>query len=258
MTCQDVRSLLLDRQRGTLRPEVESEVAGHLAGCPDCAREEAVEHALTGLLDRLPQRAAPLALKRRLAAQWPAAAPRRSWWDRWGRSVAPALAVATALLVALPVSYQLGQDSRPAAMVAEAVNDHLRLLASEHPLDIESADFHEVKPWFEGRLDFAPVVGFLGDEGFPLKGAAVGYFLDRKAAVFVYQRRLHVVSLFVFRGDGLPWATRNLAGGARTYSASSRGFTVRLWRSGEMGYALVSDVGAAELDQLAEKIAGRG
>ena len=54
-----------------------------------------------------------------------------------------------------------------------AVNDHLRVLASQHPLDIESGGIHQVKPWFEGRLDFAPVVSFLGDEEFPLRGGAV-------------------------------------------------------------------------------------
>src|SRR6185369_13609046 len=85
---------------------------------------------------------------------------------------------------------------------------HLRVLVSEHPLEIESGGMHQVKPWFTGRLDFAPVVPFLGDDEFPLQGGAVGYFLDRKAATFVYKRRLHTISLFVFRADGLSFPTR--------------------------------------------------
>jgi anti-sigma factor RsiW len=94
------------------------------------------------------------------------------------------------------------------------------------------------------------VVSFLGDAEFPLKGGAVGYFLDRKAAVFVFHRRLHSVSLFVVRAEGLPWP----AGGGRAYVTLSRGFNVMLWRSGELGYALVSDVDGAELAQLAAKL----
>jgi hypothetical protein len=35
--------------------------------------------------------------------------------------------------------------------------------------------------WFEGRLDFAPVVAFEGDAEFPLKGGAIGYFLRTSA-----------------------------------------------------------------------------
>jgi anti-sigma factor RsiW len=84
----------------------------------------------------------------------------------------------------------------------------------------------------------------------PLKGGTVEYFLDRKAAVFVYQRRLHSVSLFVVRVEGLPWPV----GSARASLRHSRGFNVILWRSGELGYALVSDVDAADLSQLAAKL----
>ena len=154
-----------------------------MAGCEACAHEEAAEALLSELLEhRLPQHAAPLALKRRLAAAWPdAAAPAPPWWAGWRRALVPALALGVLLLAALPLYYPQSGGAG-AVMVAEAVNDHLRLLASQHPLDIESGGMHQVKPWFEGRLDFAPVVRFLGDDDFPLRGGAVGYYLDRKAA----------------------------------------------------------------------------
>jgi len=76
--------------------------------------------------------------------------------------------------------------------------------------------------------------------------------------VFVYNRRLHAVSLFVFRADGLSWPANDLTpvGGAQAYTTRSRGFHVLLWRRGELGYALVSDVDAAELTQLAAQVAG--
>ena len=145
-------------------------------------------------------------------------------------------------------------------MVAEAVNDHLRILESQHPLEIESGNFHQVKPWFEGRLDFAPVVPFLGDEEFPLRGGAIGYYLDRKAAVFEYGSRLHAVSLFVFRAEGLPWPARGLEslGKVRAYSGASRGYNTILWREGEFGYAIVSDVDSSVLRKLAVKLSGGG
>ena len=156
----------------------------------------------------------------------------------------PALAVASLVLVATPVLYV-----ERAGMLAEAVNDHLRVLTSQHPLDVANSDFHQVKPWFEGRLDFAPAVAFEGDADFPLKGGAVGYFRDRKAAVFVYARRLHPITLLVARAEGLAWPSRE--------TTVERGFTVIMWRSGELGYALVSDVDARELEQLATRITRR-
>jgi anti-sigma factor RsiW len=263
MDCEDVRPHLLDYQRGLLAPELQGDIRAHLEGCPSCPRAEAAEQVLTDLLEhRLPQHPASLALKRRLAAQWPSPAPAKpSWWTRWGRSFAPAAAVAAVLLVALPVYYGIGpgrQGGGTARMVAEAVNDHVRVLQSEHPLEVESSNFHQVKPWLTGRLDFAPSVSFLGDQDFPLKGGAVGYFLDRKAAVFVYGRRLHTISLFVFRAEGLPWPTGGLrpVGHVQAYTQVTRGFNVVMWRAGELGYALVSDVDPADLNQLAAKLAG--
>jgi anti-sigma factor RsiW len=210
---------------------------------------------LTGLLEqRLPHHPAPLALKRRLATQWPSPSPRPSWWSRWGRSLVPAAAVAVLLLVAIPWYYEgtIRQSSGTGGMVREAVNDYLRLLSSQQPVEIASGGIHQVKPWFEGRLDFAPVVSFEGDQDFPLKGGSVGYFLDRKAAVFVYGRRLHTIALFVFRADGLPWPTQGLQamGTARASVTVDRGFNVLLWRAGDLGYALVSDLDAGELREL--------
>jgi anti-sigma factor RsiW len=263
MDCEHVRLHLVASQRGRLEPELDSALRAHMAACAPCARAEAVEVALTDLLEqRLPQHPASLALKRRVAAQWPSRLPTRvPWWRRWGPSLVPAVAVAVVLLIALPLVYEragLLQAPGPTQLVGEAVNDHLRLLASEHPLEVQSGGIHQVKPWFAGRLDFAPVVAFAGDEEFPLQGGAVGYVLDRKAAVFVYKRRLHTISLFVFRADGLPWPTRGQEpmGRVAAYTQVVRGFNVVLWRAGELGYALVSDLDATELRQLGMKIAG--
>jgi anti-sigma factor RsiW len=263
MNCDDVRIRLLDYQRGRLPLPPQDEVRGHLDACADCARADAVEHELTSALEhRLPQHPASLSLKRRLAVQWPSPAVARSWWSRSRSSLVPAFAVAAMVLVAAPVLFYERAASRAASeragLVAEAVNDHLRVLSSQHPLDIESGGLHQVKPWFQGRLDFAPAVPFEGDADFPLKGGAVGYFRDRKAAVFVYGRRLHPISLLVFRADGLAWPERELTpiGAARAYATAERGFNVIMWRHGELGYALVSDVDARELRQLAAKMAG--
>jgi anti-sigma factor RsiW len=266
MDCGSVRLHLLDHLRGRLASPLADEVQAHLSACPECRRDAAQEEAVTELLEnRLPQYPASLALKRRLAGAWPDPMPSRraapaAWWVRWGRPAVPALVVGLLLAVAFPLYYE--RVTRPGggagALVTEAVNDHLRVLSSPHPLDVESGGIHQVKPWFEGKLDFAPEIPFAGDADFPLRGGTLGYFLDRRAAVLVYQRRLHLVSLFVFRADGLAWPGRGTQAMGRSvaYPASSRGFNVVLWRAGDLGYALVSDIDAAELWQLGVKLGG--
>ncbi len=263
MECRDVRTWIVDYQRGRLAPGREEDVRAHLAECPPCSRAEAAERALTELLERrLPQHPAPVHLKLSLAALWPPAAePTPSWWERWGRSVVPAGAVALVLLAAVPAYYgrlATRQSAAPGGMVTETVNDHLRILQSGHPLEIESGNFHQVKPWFAGRLDFAPSVPFLGDAEFPLRGGSLAWFLDRRAAAFVYGYRLHTITALVFRAEGLPWPDRDLQalGSARIYEATARGFTVILWRAGGLGYAVVSDVEPAQLRRLAAKLSG--
>ena len=264
MRCDDVRLRLLDGQRGRLPAGEETKVRAHVAECASCAHEEQAERLLTDALEhRVPQHPASPALKRRLAAAWPAPespSPAR-WRVRW-RVWAPALAAAMVAVVLVPLlsspPAMLGGRAGMGAMVTEAVNDHLRVVSSEHPLDIASGGVHQVKPWFEGRLDFAPVVAFGGDADFPLQGGAVGWFIDRKAATFVFKRRLHAISLFVFRAEGLPWSARGRErlGTIDVLPTTARGFNVLLWRDGDLGYALVSDVDATELRDLAGRIIG--
>jgi anti-sigma factor RsiW len=142
MTCDDVRLQLLHYQRGQLSTLDRNDIRVHLQACPACVHEVTADALLTETLEhRLPQHAAPLGLKRRLAVQWPRASPHKpSWWARWRLSAVPVLAMATVLWIAVPIyNGQIGpfQSDRSASMVTEAVTNHLRLLSSQHPLDIE-------------------------------------------------------------------------------------------------------------------------
>ena len=216
--------------------------------------------ALDEALERLPQYPASLALKRRLRDAMPARPPRRPWRQRL-RVLVPALAIAASVVALAPLAWDRlmvrPDRERAARLVAEAVNDHVRVLISQQPLEVKSSDTHQVRPWFAGRVDFAPAVRFGGDAEFPLQGGAVGYFIDRKAAVLVFGHRLHTISLLVFPAEGLAWPRQGVTpvGGVQAYAGATRGFNVLLWREGDLGYALVSDVEPAALRALALRLA---
>jgi anti-sigma factor RsiW len=259
MTCEDVHEHLLDDSRGRADPALHAELAAHVGGCAACQRAQEAEVALDEVLAHgLPRYTAPLALKRRLALRLGTPDAARAAPARWTRVLAPALAASVAL-VAGGAYLQRGSTQRAglATLTSEVVNDHLRVLASQHPVDIESGGNHQVKPWFEGKLDFAPVVPAPEGSELRLRGGSVGYVFDRKAAVLVYALRLHVVTLFAFRAEGLPWPERGSRqlGPVAARETSSRGFNVVLWRDGDLGYVLVSDVNAKELGEVAEKLA---
>ena len=258
MDCPQARPHLLDLERGRLAATLAAEIQAHVAGCADCTRVAEAESALTEALERrLPQHPAPLALKRRLREQWPPAASRPS---RGLRRLAWAAALAVLVLVAAPIGWDqvVRRPERDAAarLVGEAVNDHLRLLFSQQPLEVRASGIHQVRPWFAGRLDFAPVVRFGGDEQFPLQGGTVGYYLDRKAAIVVYHHGLHVMTLVIFRSDGLSWPRTGdePVAGVQARLDNARGFNVLLWRQGDLGYALVSDAEPAALRALAGRL----
>jgi anti-sigma factor RsiW len=158
-----------------------------------------------------------------------------------------AAAAAVVLVIGGPTAFFVQQRSELRQLESETVNDHLRMLGGA-PLAQVAGGLHEVKPWFGGKLDFAPAVRFAGNDDFPLQGGAVEPFLDRRAAVFVYKRRQHTASLFVVHGDGLAFPTS-----LRTRIV--RGFSVALWKAGDQGYALVSDLDLRELLELQAEIA---
>jgi anti-sigma factor RsiW len=252
MDCRTARALNLGGVRGRLAPESAAALREHLATCAACSGHAEAERALDEVLGALlPQHAAPLALKRRLAASWPPAttapAVRRRRSRAWMATNAFAAAAAAALFVAGATATFVERHSALRQLEGESVNDHLRVLAGA-PLARVAGGLHEVKPWFGGKLDFAPLVQFAGNDDFPLQGGAVEPFLDRRAAVFVYRRRLHTASLFVMPSDGLAFPS-----GVRTETV--RGFHVVLWAAERQGYALVSDLDLAELLLLQAAIA---
>ncbi len=215
-----------------------------------CTRADAADDALTGALGRLPRRDAPERLRRKLYSRWD---PRER---RWARRTVPWIAtVGAAAAIVITAVTLVRAPAHPNPVETEAINDYLRVVYSEHPVEIESGGIHQVKPWFEGRVDFAPVVSFAGDQDFPLRGGSVAYFLDRKAAALVYGHGAHVITLFVFRADGLPWPHADATiDGHRVYAHTSRGFNLIAWRDADLGYALVSDASGPTLQELARRI----
>jgi len=266
MDCKDARDQLLDYQRAQLGPDEGARVAAHLAGCAGCSRALAEETELSEALEhRLPRYSAPLALKQRLIELAPperehATMTRagRGWLFRLAPPLASAVAASILTIVALQVLRPQHSQGPSTSLATEGVNDHLRVVYSTNLVEIESGGIHQVKPWFTGRLDFAPRVSFSGDDEFPLVGGSVGYFHDRKAAIFVFKHKLHTVTLLVFRADGLDWPTTHLVPVGRVTAdvQTDRGFSVVLWRDGELGYCLVSDVERSTLERLATKVAG--
>jgi anti-sigma factor RsiW len=222
-----------------------AEVAGHLAMCAGCAALHAQRTAMrTALRSSSLREAAPKGLRKSILREIERArrpeAPRRQvrWWQML------ALSVSTAAMGALG-GWWLAQprmlDAYPELVVAR----HVASLTPEGPrIDVASSDRHEVRPWFQGRLEFAPMVRDLSAQGFDLLGARVEHVGDRQAVAVVYRLHNHIINVFSWRGPG------DVAGKAR--EATIRGFHVVTWGDGDLEFAAVSDTDSAELKRFTD------
>jgi anti-sigma factor (TIGR02949 family) len=237
---RDVRerlSVYLDEE---LDPVASDAVSSHLESCPECSRELGRLRSLQSVLrGHVETHVAPARLRARVGALTgrPAPAPRRFGWERifaWAGAAAVA-AAAWLVVVRLPANAEQ-------ALATEVVSSHVRSMMASHLTDVTSTDQHTVKPWFDGKLDFAPPVTDLAAQGFPLLGGRLDYLGGHTVAALVYGRRKHVINLFLWPRNGDRPAREVTLRGYHTVHGAKNG----------MEYWAVSDVNAQDLEALVQ------
>ena len=181
-----------------------------------------------------------------------AAAPkpaRRRWLVlRW-----PAIPVSFAMgmlcmALLLPMWQRLILDE---PVDAELVAHHVRALRVGPLAEVASTDRHTVKPWFQGRIDFAPPVPDLASDGFPLVGGRIEHVRGQVVATLAYTHNRHVIDVFI-------WPGSEQSAPARTVQ---RGFNVVHWADGSMQYWAVGDLDHEEIEAFTrhwqERVANR-
>jgi anti-sigma factor RsiW len=124
-------------------------------------------------------------------------------------------------------------------MASEVVSAHIRALMAPASTDVASSDHHTVKPWFNGKLAFAPVVPDLGSQGYPLLGGRIDVIGLVPAASLIYSRGKHVISVTEMPSSG--------AHPAAETSRSEHGYLVLSWSDSGVTYFAVSDAAPEEL-----------
>jgi mycothiol system anti-sigma-R factor len=248
MICGEVEELIhgyLDNELDLVRT---LEIEHHLEDCPACLRVfEGYQSVRSAIHRGSLFYEAPGDLRKRVrialhqANQAESPAFRTPWRLRpiW----IPLAAAALILLVSFPF---LMQPSAEGLLAQEIVSAHVRSLMPGHLTDVLSSDQHTVKPWFNGKLDFSPPVVDLAAEGFPLIGGRLDYAANRAVAVEVYQRRRHLINLFLWPSGG----TGNMT--AKAFARN--GYNVITWAQAGMTYWAVSDVNANDLREFVQLI----
>ena len=245
MNCEDARRLIGAYSDGELDLVRNLEVEEHLRGCDSCAWTRENLRALK----QAAQSAyfpAPDGLRESVLAAVRAAdrIPQNVVVRRASRSwITAGLGLAAGILLGFFVGQNLYRQSREQTLLAELTDSHVRSLIGAHLTDVVSSDQHTVRPWFEGKLDFAPPVEDLSSQGFPLVGGRVEYIDGRAVAALVYERRKHFINLFV-------WPT---AAGSQDVKGekAQRGYNIVRWRSAGMNYSAISEIAEDDLRKFA-------
>jgi anti-sigma factor RsiW len=251
LNCQETRALIHAYADGELDLVKNLEIEQHLQECPVCARAHADIQEVTAAIQKsAPRHPAPVELRGRIQNLLPvsqsAGPARRPLGSRW-------LALAASLLLVGLGGWSLAHwwtpPPREDFLVQQLVASHIRgQMWPPHSLDVESSDQHTVRPWFEkgGKLDFSPVVPDLKEQGFSLIGGRLDYLDHRAVAVLVYQRRKHLIDLFI-------WRTAAEADRA-PQGRSEQSYHLLTWTHAGLTYWAVSSVHEGDLAEFARLV----
>jgi anti-sigma factor RsiW len=247
MTCAQCRELLDAFIDGELPGEDTAAVREHIASCPECAREHELLAATSRRIgETLVKYQAPDVLKARirvaLAQPGPLAPDAPSAKTIPARRLALGglgVAIASSIL-----TFALVRGVAPdRSLTDEVVSSHIRALMPGHLTDVASTNQHNVKPWFNGRVDLSPPVPSLDSTGFPLIGGRVDYVRGRTVPVVVYARRQHLIDVYT-------WPDTRERGGAELSESARNGYNVIGWHTNGLSLEAVSDLNRPELEQF--------
>src|SRR6266516_453893 len=272
MNCEEATKLMDGYLDGELDPIASQAIEQHLRDCPNCEQRYMADRALihaTG--SAMPYHKAPTELRERIQSSLREEIAERPMRNI-GRNVQPLfprrqpgprtvlfgaswnwLALAATIVFAAIIGWNLLPGlQRPDAeqfLATQLIASHVRSLMANHLTDVASSDQHTVKPWLDAKLDFAPSVVDLSQQGFPLIGGRLDYLDNRPVAALVYQRRKHFINLFVW--PAAPDATRT------PKIITRQGYHLLHWADPDFNYWAVSDVSANDLQTFKQQFAAQ-
>ena len=247
MNCEEALELLEAFHDGELTAETRAAVAAHVATCANCKATLAQLDDLSAAIQGVGAFETPASLRLnvvKLVAENKKGVSRTG--RRWMFGALAASHIAFAVLGgAAAYSVIRNYDARDYS-AQELVSAHVRSLMDNKLIQVSSADTHTVRPWFAGKVDFAPDVRNFDPENFPLLGGRVDYVAGNGVAALVYGHKKHVIKVFVS-----PASPSDSKGHVQL---SKNGYAIVEWQMQDLRYRAISDLSADELKDFVTKL----
>jgi anti-sigma factor RsiW len=243
VNCQQACALIHAYSDGELDLVTTLDIEQHIRDCADCSIAHrnlvAIRSSIVGgsLYFR-----APASLDRTIRSQVKQA--RAAAAGRWA-GAGPGLAAAAAIAVVAATLWLLLRSVGGRAedlLASEVTSAHIRSLMADHLWDVKSTDQHTVKPWFDGKVDFAPQVRDFRADSYSLEGGRLDYLANRPVAALVYRHEKHYINLFIWPAPGQPDQDEVVS--------THQGYLLIHWLQSGMNYWAVSDMSEIALRHL--------
>ena len=246
MECKDIAAHIERYLDGELTLSDRREVEKHLPDCPSCTAQLEGLQVLHGAISNMTYHKVPASLKKNIHAGLKDISGEDSrshtlfgWLGFSGGAMA---LVSVTIWALLTVNLVVPPQSR---ISEEIITAHVRSLLVDHATDIVSTDSHTVKPWFNGKLDFAPTVKNYAQQGFILLGGRLDYINKKTSSALVYKRRAHIINVFITR-------TEDSGQTGDINAISQQGYHLFHWASDGLEYWVISDLNKPELGEFAQ------
>lgn len=258
MNCDDVKTLISAYADGELATDAGQRVAAHIEQCATCrcvvadlarlsrdirkSGKPAVSAQLRGrIMAALAEERAATAEPTGTTAPSASGSTASRWQLPDWRKIAAVLALCIVSSAATFVATE--QHDRNASALSDLVAAHTRSLLQDNPVQVASSDNHTVRPWFAGRVDFAPSVKDLASDGFALTGGRLDVIGGQRVAVAVYKHGMHWINVYMWPANTPLPVSEGLV--------TRNGYNVLTWTREGVVYSAVSDANKDEMRQFA-------
>jgi len=244
MDCEQIQTNIESYLDGELTLSDRREFECHVSECKDCSHKLESLRSIQKMIRNTGYSDTPSTLKQNIQNQlrnYTGEEANNAAWLRWLGFGGGAFA--TGSFVTWMVMSFLFVAPLPITLTDEIISSHVHSLMVDHMTDVKSSDQHTVKPWFNGRVDYAPPVKNIEKSGFELLGGRLDYIQGKATAAIVHKRRAHIINTFISKNNDRDINTE-------PELIQRQGYNIFFWKNNALDYWVISDLNKKELSEF--------